>query len=1112
MRHFYLALSLVLLFGACTNKEEKNKNTIATSESNPKKTQKLFKYLSAEETGVKFENRFKPETEYKFFKFEYLFNGGGVGIIDINNDGLMDVYLSGNEVASKLYLNKGDFKFEDITDKAGVALADRWCNGVAVADVNGDGYSDLYISCGGMKDGEGRSNVLLINQGDLSFSDQSKELGVADTGYSTQSAFLDIDKDGDLDLYVLNHNNQWLSDSKLTKEKPQRPLQADRLYRNDNGKFVNVSKAAGLNYERMGGWGLGIATGDVNRDGYPDIYISNDYDSPDFFYINQGDGTFKDELQDRTNHISLYSMGNDMADINNDGLIDIFTLDMAAEDNERIKTQMSAMNPEKFYSLVNFGVPYQYMYNALHLNNGNGSFSDIAQMVGIHSTDWSWAPIFVDFDMDGWKDLFVSNGYRIDDRDNDYMVKNGKTYGAKIDDPDFEAKKRFEEAPKTPLPNYVYQNNGDMTFSKKSYEWGLGDKGFSQGSASADLDNDGDLDLVINNINDVAWIYENKANEKFDNQFLKVRIEGSDKNTQGIGAKVSLFTSEGMQYFELFTTRGYMSSLEPIAHFGLSPSATIEKLEVVFPNGEKLTKTNLKPNTSLVVKQSEAKERFIAPNLKSDYLTEAFGLISPSFKHEENDFDDFATEILLPHRNSMHGPGLAVGDVNGDGLDDFFVGGAMNQSGRLYTQNKSGKFIMSNNQPWEFQKDHEDMGALFFDFDNDDDLDLYVVSGGNEYPDQSELLQDRIYVNNGSGKFKLDKSLLPAMNTSGKVVKAADYDKDGDLDLFVGGRLVPGKYPFSPKSFILRNDDSKFIDVTNELCPFLNQAGLVTDADWVDYNNDDKVDLMVVGEWTSINLFENKGDKFEVIDNDILANQIGWWSSLHSSDIDNDGDIDFLVGNLGLNYKYKASFQEPFSIYCNDFDNSGNLDIVLGYYNQGTCYPVRGRTCSSQQMPFIKKKFSTYKDFSRATIDDIYGDKLEKALHYTATNFASIYIRNDGQGNFTVSQLPVETQISSVNGFVEADLDNDGKSEIALGGNLFSSEVETPRNDASIGTILEITKQGFESVPASKAGLYIPGDVKALQSIRLANGSLGILVANNNDGLQLFRTKSNSSS
>lgn len=1088
--------------------QKKDRKLASNNADSKMKTQKLFQKILPEQSGIDFKNEFKKETEYQFFEFEYMFNGAGVGIIDINNDGLMDIFFSGNEVSNRLYLNKGNLRFDDITQSTGISLESRWVNGVSIADINGDGFADIYLSCGGNFPGSERANVLYVNNGDLSFSDQTAAYAVGDTGHSTQSAFLDFDLDGDLDLYVLNHADFWKNNNQLEIRKKQRPKHADNLYENRDGRFVNISTEAGLNYEDLGGWGLGVATGDINQDGYPDIYVSNDYDSPDYLYVNQGDGTFKDEVKDRMNHISLYSMGNDMADFNNDGLIDIYTLDMAAEDNERIKTQMSAMDPEKFYSLVEFGLPHQYMYNSLQMNNGNGSFSDIGQMAGVHSTDWSWAPLLVDLDNDGWKDLFISNGYRLDDRDNDYNIKTRETYGQLAADPKFEAEKRFNEAPKTPLPNYAYKNNGDLTFSKKSYEWGLGEKGFSQGAAVADLDNDGDLDLIINNINDFAWLYENKSNEKFNNQYLKVKLESGDANTMAIGAKVYLYTSDGIQYDELYTARGYMSSIEPIAHFGIGEGVKVQKLEIVFPNGSMVSKKDIQINSLVTISDNEANGKYKRPVRSRTMLTESSELIRPAFKHEENDFDDFEKEILLPHRNSQHGPGIAVGDANGDGLEDFFVGGAAGQSGRLYLQNKMGQFEMASNQPWKYEKTREDMGALFFDFDSDDDLDLYVVSGGNEFEPGSDQLQDRIYENNGSGVFKLKKGILPKMNTSGKVVKAADYDKDGDLDLFVGGRLVPGKYPFSPKSFLLRNDDGAFTDITDEQASFLSKAGLITAAEWVDYNKDGNLDLVIVGEWTSINILENSGKEFKVIENEMLANQIGWWSSLHSTDFDGDGDQDFIVGNLGLNYKYKASFDEPFHIYCHDFDNSGSLDIVLGYYNQGSCYPVRGRTCSSQQMPFIKKKFSTYKDFSQASVKDIYGEKLEKALHYAATNFASIYIRNDGNGEFTISKLPTEVQVSSVNTILSEDISGDGKDEIILAGNLFEAEVETPRNDASLGSVLSNAEGEFKAIDVTQTGLYVPGDVKDMKPIILADGSKALIVANNDDALQIFVSSS----
>jgi hypothetical protein len=763
------------------------------------------------------------------------------------------------------------------------------------------------------------------------------------------------------------------------------------------------------------------------------------------------------------------------------------------------------MAPERFYELVGFGLPHQYMYNALQLNQGNGSFSDVGQLSGMHSTDWSWAPLFADFDNDGLKDCFISNGYRIDDRDNDYRIRMNEQFGGSTSTNPANAAEKFNQAPSTPLPNYAYKNNGDLTFAKKSYEWGVGEKGFTQGAAFVDLDLDGDLDLVTNNLKEFAWVYENKANEKFGQNYLKVKLNGNGSNTEGIGSKVTLYTSEGIQYSENQPTRGYLSSNDRLLHFAVSEGVTPQKVEVVFPNGKVASKKVSSLNQTIEISAREATASY-KQDKPQTYFAEATDLMTKEFYHSENNFDDFETEILLPHRNSQHGPGVTIGDVNGDGLDDFFVGGALNQSGALYVQSKDGKFKMSTNQPWTKEKSREDMDALFFDADGDGDQDLYVVSGGNEYPPNSAELQDRFYRNDGKGNFSVDWNVLPRMPISGKEVEAGDYDGDGDLDLFVGGRLVPGTYPFSPPSFILNNDGGVFKDVTDQVLPFLREGGLITDAEWVDINGDGKLDLLAVGEWTSINFFINKGDKFEVLDNDMLAKQIGWWSSIHANDFDGDGDQDIVLGNLGLNYKYKASHQEPFHIYCHDFDNSGNLDIVLGYYNQGTCYPVRGRTCSSQQMPFIKKKFKSYTEFGEASIQDVYGEKLDKALHYAATNFASVYLQNNGNGQFEIRMLPQMAQLSSITSILSDDFDGDGKLDIVFSGNLFTSEVETTRNDASIGGMLKGDGQGnFSWVPVTKSGYFTPGDVKDVERGNLAGGGYFYVVANNDDKLKILK-------
>ena len=691
-----IIFSSVLVFFSCENKSEKAKpeTTVQTNLN-----QKLFQFLKPEETGIDFKNDFTFETELLFYKYQYNFNGSGVAIGDINNDGLEDVYFGGSEVANKLYLNKGDLKFEDITGSAVVGNDSSWTAGVTMADVNTDGWLDIYVSCSGYRSGDNRKNKLYINQKDGSFKEEADKYGIADSGYSTQSVFLDYDLDGDLDLYVLNHGNVWTSVSLIKRASGDRPIQADKLYRNNgNGTFADVSKEAGLGYEMLGGWGLGIAVGDLNGDLYPEIYVSNDYDAPDYLYINNGDGTFTEDVKGWMKHVSLFSMGNDIADVNNDGLLDIFTLDMAAEDNKRIKTMMSAMAPDRFNELVDFGLPHQYMYNTLQLNQGNGSFSDIAQMTGMHSTDWSWAPLFADFDNDGYKDCFISNGYRIDDRDNDYRIRMSETYGKGGSTSPMNAAEKFRQAPSSPLPNYAYKNNGDLSFSKKSYEWGVGQKGFTQGAAFADLDQDGDLDLVTNNIKDFAWVYENKSNEMFVQKYVKFRLEGSASNPDAIGSKVTLYTSDGIQYSENQPTRGYMSSNGRDVFFAVRSNVEVDRVEVVFPNGKQLTKKLENLNQVINLSIEQANESYAQAQNKT-YFEDASNLMTREFMHTENEFDDFATEILLPHKNSQHGPGVSVGDVNGDDLDDFFVGGAAGQSGALYVQTKNGKFKMAESQP-----------------------------------------------------------------------------------------------------------------------------------------------------------------------------------------------------------------------------------------------------------------------------------------------------------------------------------------------------------------------------------------------------------------------------
>lgn len=1100
-----------------------SKNAGRTSvESIAIETDKLFTLLSPDSTNVRFSNLLPEINEINILVYQYFYNGGGVAIGDINNDNLPDIYFTGNLVPNALYLNKGDLQFEDITIRAGVGGRLGWTTGVTMADVNNDGFMDIYVCRSGKVSEQQRANELFINNGDLSFTERAAEFGLADPGYSTQAAFLDYDRDGDLDMYLLNHSIETYSNFDVEEMRARRdPYAGDKLYRNDDGAFVDVSTQAGI-FGHPLGYGLGVSIADLNGDAWPDIYVGNDFLERDYLYINNGDGSFSEMLQKAIKHTSLYSMGTDIADINNDGWPDIVVLDMVAEDNFRQKTNMSGMNRAKFYEAIKHGFHYQYMYNTLQLNNGDGNFSEIGHLAGVSNTDWSWAPLIADFDNDGWKDLFITNGYRRDATNNDFIlslknrfkqiestIQSGSYYRL----PPAERTKAVDlvkQMPSQKVKNYVYQNNGDLTFSKRTEQWGFDKPSFSNGAAFGDLDKDGDLDLVINNIDEPAFIYRNNSRELTARHFLSVTLEGPPSNTAGIGANIVVRADDLEQVQELFLTRGYQSSVEPAIHFGFGDSRVVQELTVTWPDGKSQKLQNIPVDRALTLRYDDAQTtarimQHQPPPLFVDFTKQA----AVHYRHQENDFDDFERESLLPHKMSHLGPGIAVGDVNSDGLDDFYVGGAKGFSGTLFLQAADMTFHPSERQVWAADKGSEDIAATFFDADGDSDLDLYVVSGGNEFEVDSPELQDRMYVNDGTGRFEKSEDSLPLMLTSGACVKPGDYDRDGDLDLFVGGRLIPGKYPLTPRSYILQNENGKFRDVTYEIAPALAEAGLVTDGVWTDYNGDGKLDFIVVGEWMDVLAFKNTGGRFVKEPHaEGLEHSNGWWFSIAQADFDQDGDIDYVVGNLGLNYKYGASREQPFHVYCADFDENGTLDIVLGYYNAGELYPLRGRQCSSDQMPFIQPKFPTYRAFASATLVDVYGEKkLGTALHREAKTFASAYIENLGDGRFKLVPLPNRVQLSSINGILTEDFDADGKLDIVVAGNLYQSEPETPRNDASYGQFLKGNGGApFQVVDPNRSGLHIDGDVKGLATVMLGRrGEMAILIAKNDDYVQIIK-------
>jgi len=1062
---------------------------------------KQFTLIPAQETGVLFSNDIVETDSLNYFNYPYMYMGGGVSAGDINNDGLIDLFFTANMKSNTLYLNTGNFEFEDISNTANITGDDRWFTGSTMVDINNDGYLDIYVSVSGK--GKHRNNSLYINNGDATFTEKAAAYGIDHNGHTTQSTFFDYDNDGDLDLYLANYPpTPFKSPVSLYYRKSKNPAieESDILYRNNgDGTFTDVTIASGvLNF----GLSLSATAGDFNNDGWKDIYVSNDFDSADYLYLNNKNGTFKEIARDAVNHTSQYGMGADVADYNNDNLLDIAQVDMTPEDNRRSKANMASMNPIGFTKMVAAGLNYQYMQNSLQLNRGNDAdgnplFSEVSRIAGIATTDWSWSILFSDLDNDGWKDVSISNGTRRDINNRDYFdrLKSRNHFGGVQ-----LSAEEIQQIPSEKVSNYIFKNTKNYTFKNVVKEWGWEEKTFSNGALYADLDNDGDLDYVISNIDQVASVYRNNNLDR--NNFLQVALNGPEHNKNGLGAKIYVSSKELKQMSELTLTRGFQSSVAPELHFGLGKVDKIDEVKVVWPNGKVSRQTDVRANQKLLINFSEAQ----IPQTKLQkslpvFRTVPLDELGVDFKHTENNYYDYNVEPLLPHQTSMLGSGSAVADVNGDGLEDFYIGGATQQAGALFVQNAEGKFVKTNLAIWETDKNKEDMGALFFDFDSDGDKDLYVVSGGNEKSKDVSKYQDRLYLNDGKGAFTKSANILPLIEASGSRAIAGDYDDDGDLDLFVGGRLIPGQYPWPTKSYILKNEKGIFKDVTAEIAPDFEKLGMITDANWTDFDGNGTLDLIVVGEWTPILFYSNTGGTFKnVTENTALENTKGWWSSITQDDFDNDGDMDYVVGNLGLNYKYQANAEEPFEVYADDFDTNGRKDIVLSYYNFGKLFPVRGKSCSSQQMPSLTTKFQDYNSFAQADVTEVYGkEKLEKAeIHYTAQTFASSYIENLGAGKLKLTLLPNEVQFSSVNKIVSNDIDKDGFKDILIVGNLFSSEIETPRNDSSMGTYLKGDGKGnFTPVPSEKSGLYIKGDVKDLSTIQIQNKKFLIAIKNN---------------
>ena len=1106
MKNFTYLFLVLLLASACNSDSTDSPST--SSSTTPFDDTNLFQLLEGGKTGISFDNHIEETLELNTINNDAIVQGAGLGIIDVNNDNLPDIYFAGNMVEDQLYLNNGDFTFTNISKEAGIAGDKDWSTGVAIVDINNDGYQDIYVCKFLYNDAKRRKNKLYINNKDNTFTEKGEAYGLADDGFSVMANFFDYDLDGDLDVYVAN---QPPSEKKLRKAlKPTDFQYTDRLYRNDgNEKFTDVTEQVGV---KNVCYSLSATVSDFNNDGLPDMYVASDYEEPDLLYQNNGDGTFTNIANEALKHMSNFSMGADIADINNDGYMDVFTADMVAEDNFRNKTNMSSMAVEKFWGLVNMGYHYQFMFNSLQLNNGNGTFSEIAQMAGVSKTDWSWSSLFVDANQDGYKDLFVTNGIMLEIRNKDYINKRKKFIEGKQKDAaakgvkvKFDPLELSKMAPSVKIKNQAFANSGDLQFDKKTDHWGFGKPGWSQGMAYADFDNDGDLDLVVNNMNDAADVYKNQINDRKGNHYLAVTASGMPQNTQALNARVKIEYGDGQtQLGDLTPYRGYMSSCQNIAHFGLGGHNNLNKVTVTFSDGKVWSQNNVKADQTLQVKYSEAAANNQSKKAMATYFATKNN--PQAITYTENPFNDYAREVLIPYKMSNLGPTVAVGDVNNDGNDDFYIGGAVGQPGKLYLQSDDGTFTHSPQELLEGDKIYEDGGAVFVDVDLNGFLDLYVASGGNEYDAGSDGYQDRLYINTGDGNF-LKTTAIPEVRTSTAVICTLDYDKDGDLDFFVGGRQKPGAYGRRVNSMLFENTRSSLVDVTAEKAFEFENLGMVTGATWVDLDGDQQEELVVVGEWMAVTIFKWQNGEFVKTENESLKNTKGLWNTIASADVDGDGDMDLVTGNYGLNYKYKASVEAPFSLYVNDFDENGTNDVYLGYYDEtdGGLYPVRGRQCSSEQMPFVKEKFKNYDAFGKATVTDVLEGKMEGCGVEQCHTFAHLVLLNDGKGNFTSQELPRLAQVAPVYDMVIKDFNKDQKMDILFVGNFHQREVETTRSDAGVGTLLiGDGKGGFTPVNPAETGVVADRDARVAQLLKNKNNQATLIIGNNGSEMQFY--------